>query len=463
MKITFLDVLDRAHDGPYCSGKEWDMRVVPGAVAKILKKYELQGTHNRENPVNCDDSLADRFWEAGLEMAVDVGMLCSSTERVIKFSREELLYRLKEAPDHWHAGIGLDACDYRARKPEDPRPPTTVLGCIGIVVPEELFVPVMQSHCQNRLIDGTVAGILTTVYGREVRSGTPYETLVGALESRLMKEAMTRAGRPGMPVHTFSSGALEYAQLGGFGAPGGYSIEQVLVQGLVPSPLKVDYHIFQKIAHGIIHCVARSSAEYAMIGGYEGGPEGCALAAVAAGILLSIVMQAYVVSPNILDTRYNGNTGRDAIWALSVARQAIHRNTHLLTYYLSTCQAGPLTETLLREITVGAISGTVSGASVIKGTRSAGGGVPLHTTGLESGYEAEVAKAAAGMTRAQANKIVNRILPKYEDELKRPNRGAPFPECFDVKTVKPKKEWLDIYKKIKKEAAELGVPFVRFE
>ena len=98
--ISFLDVLDRAHEGPYCAEHDWDVKVIPGTAKRVLKKYELQGTCDCENPINCDDSLADRFWEAGLEMAVDVGMICTSTERVIKFSREEILHGIEETPDH---------------------------------------------------------------------------------------------------------------------------------------------------------------------------------------------------------------------------------------------------------------------------------------------------------------------------------------------------------------------------
>jgi methylamine--corrinoid protein Co-methyltransferase len=118
---------------------------------------------------------------------------------------------------------------------------------------------------------------------------------------------------------------------------------------------------------------------------------------------------------------------------------------------------------MLREIAVGNLMGTTSGSSMILGIRTAGGKFPNRTTGLESHFGAEVVKAAAGMTREEANEIAKRLLPKYEDELKHPQTGVTFPECFDVKTVKPKKEWQDIYLKIKKEVSELGVPFKSFE
>jgi len=463
MAISFLDVLDRAHNGPFCTEKEWDTKVIPGGIAKVLKKYDLKGTCNPENPINCDDSLADAFWEGGLELAVDVGMLCTSTERVIKFSREEILFDLRETPDHWHAGIGLDACDWKARKPDDPCPPATVFGAFGTIIDEDLFIPVMQSHCQNRSVDGTITGSLATVYGRELRTGTPYETLGGALEARLTQETLERAGRPGMFVLFPLTAPLEYGVFGAVGVPGGPSLAQTRSTALCPSELKTDYHILQKVGYHLIRHAVPSAGHWSIIGGYAGGPEGCAVAAVAASILLQLVNRARGVAGGVYDSRYLGNTGRDAIWAHGVSRQAVSRNTHILTTFMVNPVSGPLTETLLREITVCVLCGAVSGASAVGGIRTAGGKFPNRTSGVETGYAGEVTKAAAGMAREEANGIAKQLLPKYEDELKRPNIGVAFPECFDVRTVKPTKEWEDIYKKIKKEVAQLGVSFPRFE
>ncbi len=100
---------------------------------------------------------------------------------------------------------------------------------------------------------------------------------------------------------------------------------------------------------------------------------------------------------------------------------------------------------------------------MIIGIRTAGGKFPNHASGVETGFAGEVAKAAAGLTREQANEIANQLLPKYEDDLKRPNIGVSFPEAYDVRTVTPNKDWLDMYRKIKREVAALGVPFGRWE
>ena len=464
MIISFLDVLDRAHDGSLSTEKEWNVRVIPSSIAKVVKKHELQGSCDHENPINGDDSLADRFWEAGLDLAVDVGMFCTSTERVIRFSREEVLLGLEQAPGFWQWGVGRDAVDVKPRKPEDHQPPVVIAGPLGTPIYENLAIPIVQSHCQNWSADATSGLSLVTVYDRVVKTETPYETLGGALESRLLQEGMERAGRPGMPANYSSTCPSEYGAFGGVGGvPGGLSKAQAMLPCLFPAELKIDYHTFQKVAFCHIHHIGHKGGTWSMIGGYSGGIEGTAVAAVATAILQAVVLESEVSAAEILDMRYYGNCGRDAIWAISVQLQAVSRNSHLLTESDIQPVSGALTETILREATVSALMGAVSGAAIVYGIRTANGKYPVRTTGVESGYSGEVAKAAAGMTRAQANEIVKQLLPKYEDELKHPNIGVTFPECFDVKTVKPTKEWQDIYRKIKREVGQLGVPFHRWE
>jgi len=62
------------------------------------------------------------------------------------------------------------------------------------------------------------------------------------------------------------------------------------------------------------------------------------------------------------------------------------------------------------------------------------------------------------MTRKQANEIVKVLIPKYESMLWNPPIGKSFRDCYDMNTLKPTQEWLNIYLKVKQELIELGVP-----
>jgi methylamine--corrinoid protein Co-methyltransferase len=462
MSVTsVLEVLDRAHTGPVCPVTDWDARVLPNAVAQTLKRHNLVHTCNAQEPISSDDSLADRFFEAGFELATELGMLCIDTERRIMIEAEELWDILHKIPAELVLGQGLDRVIMYPRKPEDQRRPL-FKSPLGIAVSEHLWVALMQGIAENREIDVLQGGSLDTVYGRKVRSQTPYETLVGFENANLTNQVLWRARRSGMPVTAVISSVTSFGQLGGFGIPGGFSPKKDIVIVLGPSELKTSYHCLHKVVHAINCAAPIYSSALPMIGGYAGGPEGVVLVAIAYSLLHYFVHQASYGGCSPYDLRYMGNTGRHAQWVLSVFLQALSRNTPVLKNTSINPTAGPGTEMLLYESLVTAMNLSVSGVSIGLGPRSAAGKYKDHLSPLECKWSAEVIKACAGMTRIQANDIAKRVIPKYEERLPDPPKGYAFQECYDVDTLKPKKEWRAMYHKVKAEAIELGIPVDRF-
>ena len=108
--------------------------------------------------------------------------------------------------------------------------------------------------------------------------------------------------------------------------------------------------------------------------------------------------------------------------------QAIVRNTKIVTHSECFASAGPCTDMILYEGAAVALS-IVSGASLGPETVGRAAKEIAKYTGLESRFYAEVDKACLGLKRE------------------------------DVKALKPKKEWLDIYEKVKKELEDLGIKF----
>ena len=62
--------------------------------------------------------LADRFFEAGVEFAAEIGLFMTDTDSVIHVSKEEILEALKDAPETLTLGEGTDKVDLQARFPE---------------------------------------------------------------------------------------------------------------------------------------------------------------------------------------------------------------------------------------------------------------------------------------------------------------------------------------------------------
>jgi methylamine--corrinoid protein Co-methyltransferase len=452
-----LEVLDKAHTGPVCKVKDWEARIVPLEIKRILKEHGLTGVCAPENPVNTDDGLVDDFWEAGFELALSTGMLCLATERIIKFTEEELKEALRNRPSRLTLGSGSDRVVIEPRKPEDKKPPITTMTPLGITFSEDLIIPVCQAIAQYRVVDIVISPCLLTFHGRICRGGTPYETLWGKYEGLLVREATRRAGRPGMPAWGVESSPTEYGYLGGYGAPGSFDPSWAIAIALLPSPLKTDYSLLHKVAHAINWGAPIESGHWTMIGGYEGPPEGAAVGALAAHVLQCAVMQPTVIQSDILDVRYFGNCGREAIWANSITVQARSMKTNTLPFGVTSQVSGPCTDMLLYETACISVAEVSSGICMVMGTRPTGCRFPDYASGLENRFCAEVVKASAGLRRGEACELVKALLPRYEDRLRRPPKGLSFPQCTDLKTLQPTPEWQAIYEKVWKELENLGL------
>ncbi len=113
---------------------------------------------------------------------------------------------------------------------------------------------------------------------------------------------------------------------------------------------------------------------------------------------------------------------------------------------------------LLHESAVGMMNLAVSGATSCTGTRSAGGKYTNYLSPLEMKFAGEVFKGCAGMSRAQANDIANKLLPLYESQLGQAPKGQSFAECYDVETLTPTDEWQKTYDQVKEQVIKLGMP-----
>ncbi len=434
-----LEVLSRAETGPMCEEKTWDIKVVPAKVAEKLKEHGLSRVYDKDQLIPNDDGLADEFWRAGFELAADLGILCTTTRRIIKFSEEELKEVLRNLPGELRYGSREDQVVVTPRKVEDKRPPVCWYGPVGMDIDEELYIPVLRSILQYRVVDQVEHGQVRTIFGRERKAGTPTDVLGGQRRLALHRQACELAGRPGLwydePEHPN-----------------------------IISELKTDYKTLERVAwhyrHGYTDRLvdAPYTLAHSIIGGYAGGPEGAALIRTASSILVRPLYSIKFSHNEVFDVRYLGSTGREASWANSISSQAVARNSQILTMGAGTTpSAGTCTKMLLQEIAVSAIKDAVNGNSTTFGLRSRAGRYKNYTTGLEMKFGAEVAKSATGMKRQEANEIAKSLVREYESKLKDPPAGKDFTGCFDVETLQPSAEWLGIYQETWRDLESLGL------
>jgi len=241
-----LEMLDRAHNGPLLPQDDWDLEIIPTKVAERLAAHRLEKSCDRTNPVNCDDSLADEFYQAGVELALEIGMYCIDTERVIKLSEEEIADAIATQPVEVSLGSGSDRIVRRSRRPEDGQP-SMFTALVGTPLSEDIYLDVTTAIAAIPEIDQLSGCTLATVYGRPVVGDTPYETVAARWETTLKKEAIRRAGRPGLALSATQTSPTAYGLLASFGMPGGHDPAVDLPFALAPAELKTAYDAFHKV------------------------------------------------------------------------------------------------------------------------------------------------------------------------------------------------------------------------
>lgn len=453
-----LRSLDKAYQGPVMSTKEWDTKILPKTIKGILKKYGLARTLDMDNPINCDDDLADTFFKAGRELALELGIFCEDTERVIKMTEDELLETIRDYPEHLILGEGQDEVMMFPRRPESELEPL-MAASLGIVCREDIYLPLVQGIVKYpKLVDVLHGPTLSTVYGHMVRSGTPYETLMGDLESHLKKEALWRAGRPGMACTGINGACTEYGHLGGAAVVSGRGN---ITQSLCPVEMKVTFSNFHRVIMGLNvgHKLRVAGCSY--IGGYAGPAEGAVLTCVANDLLIPCILQSDYTSSYVYDIQLFGNCGRKALWANSVSIQAISRNTGFMRNKIVNEVAGPCTEMFFLESAVGLMNHCVSGASKTTQPRSAGGRYTDYITPVECWWVGDVFKSCAGMSRKQANEIAKQVLPMYETQLSAPPKGESIYDCYDLQKQQAKPHYAKLFNDTRNKLIDLGMPLDR--
>jgi len=80
---------------------------------------------------------------------------------------------------------------------------------------------------------------------------------------------------------------------------------------------------------------------------------------------------------------------------------------------------------------------------------------------MEGRIQAEVEHAIArsGISRSEANAIVKKLLQKYAPSITDAPVGKKITECYDMKTLTPTKEYLDLETKIEGFLTDLGLSF----
>jgi methylamine---corrinoid protein Co-methyltransferase len=223
--------------------------------------------------------------------------------------------------------------------------------------------------------------------------------------------------------------------------------------------LKIDVNALTFTAHYKLAGNIIMSEQMPIIGGWAGGVEETSIVDVATHLAAFIMVSADWHLDGPIHVRWGNTTAREPLMVAGHCCRAVDRNTNLLLgnqYYTS---AGPCTEMCLLEAAAQAITDTASGREILSGCASAKGVALDYTTAMEARLMAYAARAAAGVELDRINPMLDKLVGLYENNFKTAPKGKTFQECYDVATLRPNKEYLDVFDKALKAMKEIGFEF----
>ena len=453
MKSNWLpEIVKRSENGPYMKDSDFDMMLVK-RTRELVKEYGLK--FDRQVLVPSDDAMADRIYQAALDLFVDAGVYNMSTERRILFTRDEVEEAVAAAPNAVTLGVGKDAVVERHRGVESNIPCLMHSGPTGTPCSEALHPLILQSCAQELLVDCLGHGSIATYKGQLIVPGSPLEILAARSEAEQARMAIRKAGRPGMHIEDNAVALTCAGKMASMDPERGMRPSDGLLISQLPE-LKTDYDQLSRVAHmqnTDMHIVDLMTP---LIGGLGGGAEGTAIMTVVAHILGVVCYSASNHFMGHMHLLKSNNTDRMGLWIQAMAGQALARNTPMVVVNDLYTVSGLGTTELLWEVAAGAMIGAVCGTHQ-HGVGCTGGNYIDQTSGLEARFQAEVAHAALGKTRAEVNEVVLECVSHFEESLNNPNIGKTFPELYNIETIEPGEEWLGVYHQVRNALSDLGM------
>ncbi len=453
--FSYYDILERADNGPRMAAEDWDFDKIVQPTRRLVEKYKLAWDPNQV--VTDDPGLADAVFEAGLELAAEVGVYAATTGRVIEFDLNELLAGLRHMPQTLTVGQGKDARTLFARRVRDERPPLVWAGTPGTPIPERLFLPAVMSWMQEPIVDLVTCGSLTEVDGREVRLGDATEIIATRRELQYMRTGLKRVGRPGMGMLAAQSAVSELGDLAVTHPDYLRPCDSHLIPML--NELKMDHRNMTRVVNSLEYGMLNASLVCVMVGGMGGDAPGAAVVNVASFILGNLTARADYQILHPIHLRHVATSTRSVMWVENIVQQAFARNAPCIIVTDIYPKSGALTRELLYETAANAITVTTAGGH-LEGVGAADGNRP-HSTGLEARLMGEVGYAVTqqGLELREANAMVQTLLTKYEHVFKDPagNPGVPFDRAYDTDRLKPVPEWQQLYEEVKRDLRAIGL------
>ena len=177
--------------------KQFDLSIFK-KTQELQKKYGIR--YDPEKPVDTEGDLADRVYQAGLELFLDIGTYCTTTRRVIKVTEQELRSEIDACPGEVELGQGDDRVRMVHRDVEGDQEPVVIAGVqTAPFSDEEMMFKISKGCAMDPCIDGIWGGIVLKIEDKyDVIAAAPSEIYQYRKTAEILRKAIIAAGRPGM-------------------------------------------------------------------------------------------------------------------------------------------------------------------------------------------------------------------------------------------------------------------------
>jgi len=378
---------------------------------------------------------------------------------VIQFERNEILQAVKNLPAGATFGEGRDRRFFKPRVPDDGNQPWYHVGTGIVASSEDIVLAQVEGYGSIAQANSISIPALKQIKGMQVVGGSPLEIHASISAVQAGRKALTRSGRPGLPIlNLISTSTTALGTIAGthpnFGLrpSDGWLIDFL-------AEMKVNFETLNRLAFIQVTGGNIGSTALPILGGYAGGAPGTALVMMAYYLLGILLFQGTYHLTGPVHFRHGCSTTRDILWVFSVVGRAASRNTRYPAIALAYASAGPATRMYFYEAAAANLCFVPSGYGGVQTVHPAKAVINDGVSPLEAQFCVQVAHAVTGMGADQASVLVNQLLEKYEKEIDKAPAGKRFQECYDPKTGGPSNDYLRLYEEIKDELTSLGIPF----
>ncbi len=461
--ISLVEIAERVMNGPRMDDMAWNMGLFKKSE-ELKRKYGI--TEPAEDDLFCyDEELADRAFDAGVELLSSLGLYCVSNSRIVELSRDEVLDSVKALPSETNVGEGRDVRTFFRRRIEETRPPKIVGGLHG-PVPEHLVRIIPKCFAEIPKSDMIEGFNMITIDGREVH-GIPIAAYTARREASLLREAVRAAGRPGMPLAFYPIHTDAAAMIAPLDPEHGLRRSDGAIFSVLPD-LKIEFGFLT--AAIIYEEYGAFKENRGITGSFFTSVGGCVIGSIAHAIASWIAYRNRLIGfgagrpglsslPSAPRRRLSGE-----VWPDSLAHMALDRNSNMIR--MGGVGRGNLGgASNLISISFRAVVSTVLGAAGLNIDRMVNrtdptvefGGTPVETELACSVSEAVV---RSGMGREELEPILRKLDEqhwKIDTSVEETYTYARFLDIYDPKEHKPIQEYQEKVDKVKDDLGEMGL------